>query len=347
MIEGRAMDQARIGYNPTKPRNKGSEPLSSRFSEIRKTLFPPTARLQDMTVAPVEPVWTKALTDKLGKFIIKLPDERDIAAKATRLIKRTSGLTPGLASMAGGKVRDLPIEFRSRIFLRTCDILAQDNMKGKLRSLLEAINKAASDLDPDFDATGLKAMRTLVASLGSGDPEVIEKCGHDLQAIVAKRSGTYGRKDVELDQATGRLGYLGRWAKSVLGDCTTDQLVAIFDGLVSDIKTARQPIHSRIAAALLDVLCPQIAGRLAGSLIKAAIKATAIGEVERFYWFLYLGLSRGSFDETFVRKTIDDVLGSGGHFPTELRQIVATVSQRNETVGRLLGERVEAHLAGN
>jgi hypothetical protein len=116
--------------------------------------------------------------------------------------------------------------------------------------------------------------------------------------------------------------------------------------VVSNIKTARQPIHSRIGTALLDVLCPLIAGPLAGSIVRAAIKQAETGEIERFYLFLYLGISRGSFDEAFVRATIVDVLASSGHSPVELRQIVATVSQRNETVGRLLGEGVEAHLAG-
>jgi len=58
------------------------------------------------------------------------------------------------------------------------------------------------------------------------------------------------------------------------------------------------------------------------------------------------GLDSTSFGDPCVRATVDDVLGDSGHAATELRQMVVTVFKRNETVGRLLGEQVDAHLAG-
>jgi hypothetical protein len=205
------MDTAHIGYiprTPASPRTEKKEPLSPRLSSIRRNLFPsPKKPLQDMNVAPAEAAWTERLQSKLGKFIIALPEAKDVAAKAGRLIKKTSGLTSGLSARAAIKVKEQPDDVRIRIYLRTCDLLAQDSTEGEVRTLLEAIKKAA-DLDPNFDADGLKAMQALLMSLGSGNPEAIETYGRDLQAVVEQRSGRYGRKDDERDQETGRLGYL-------------------------------------------------------------------------------------------------------------------------------------------
>ncbi len=332
----------RIGHSPKTPESPRTrkEPLSPRLSSIRKNLFPSpkASRLEDMKVAPAEAVWTEKLQRKLGKFIIALPEDKDVAAKAGGLIEETSGLTPGLSDRAAIKVKELPDDVRIRIFLRTCDLLAQDSTEGEVRTLLEAINKAA-DLDPNFDAEGLKAMQALVTSLGGGNPETVERCARDLQAIVEQRSGRYGRKDVERDQETGRLRYLGRWAKASLGVCTDDELVAMLDGLVSNIKAARKPINSRISTAILDEVCP----RIVRSLTKAVIdEETKIDEVDRFYRFLYFCLSRGSLSEHAIKSSVDDALESSAYSDAQLQQMVGDLSARNETVGRFIGERVKA-----
>jgi len=343
------MDSPRTGYHgpktPESPRAEKRELQSPRLPSIIRVLFPPTTRLEDMNVTVVQAVWTETLLKQVEEFIRRLPDDKDIATKTARLIRKTGGLTPCLSTMLADKVRELPHDLRSRIFLRTCDLLAEGNAGREVGSLLQAINKAAADLDPQFDAGAQKAMQALLASLGGGDHEAIETFGRALQAIVEKRSGAYGRRDPELNRETGRLGYLGRWAKSALGDCTTDALVDIFDGLVSNIKTARQPIHSRIGTALLDVLCPGIADRVAGSLIEAALEGAANSEVDQFYWFLYLGLSRGSFSENHLRASIDHALAVTGHSADELRRMVEALSGQNATVGRFVGERVETFLA--
>jgi hypothetical protein len=162
MIEGRVMDSPRTGNyslkTPDSPRTEKRELRSPRLSSIRRVLFPPTARLEDMTVATAPAVWTETLLKKFEKFIRRLPDDKDIAAKTARLIKKTSGLTPGLSTMMADKIRELPHDLRGRIFLRTCDILVEGGVGSEVRSFLEAINKAAAALDPQFEAEGQKAM---------------------------------------------------------------------------------------------------------------------------------------------------------------------------------------------
>ena len=334
---------SRIGYSPKTPESPRTrkEPLSPRLSSIRKNLFPSpkTTRLEEMSVATAEAVWTEKLQMKVGEFIIALPEDNDVAAKASGLIKKTSGLTPGLSDRAAIKVKELSDDVRSMIFLRTCDLLAQDSTEGEVRTLLEAIKKAACELDPDFDAEGLRGMQVLVTGLGSGNPEATERCGRNLQAIVEQRSGRYGRKDDQLDRETGRLAYLGRWAKTALVACDTDELAAMFDGLMSNIRTEREPINSRISTAILDEMCP----RIVGSLTKAVIdKETKTDEVDRFYRFLYFCLSRGSLSEHAIAAGVDDALESSAYSNAQLQQMVRDLSARNETVGGFIGERVKA-----
>jgi hypothetical protein len=113
----------------------------------------------------------------------------------------------------------------------------------------------------------------------------------------------------------------------------------MFDGLVSNIRTAREPINSRISTAILDEVCP----RIVRSLTKAVIdKETKTDEVERFYRFLYFCLSRGSLSEHVIAASVDDALESSGCSGAQLQQMVRDLSARNETVGRFIGERVKA-----
>jgi hypothetical protein len=337
------MDPAGIRYSPKAPESPRTEPRSPRLSSIRRNLFPQKTRLQDVKAAPVEAVWTEKRLQKVGDFLSTLPEAKDANATARRLIKKTSGLTPGLSDIAVSKLKELPVDMRSRIFRSVCDLLARSESEGEVRSLLEAIKAAAAQIDPSFDTIGQEAMRKLVASLGSGKPEAIEQCARDLQAIVEQRSGRYGRSDPERDPETGRLGYLDRWARSALAGCFTDELLVMFDGLVSNIRTARQPINSRIGTALLDAICPQIAGSLTAALID---EETRTGAVDRFYWFLYLCLSRGSLSEQGISARVDDALASSGCSDVQLQQMVRDLSTRNETVGNYIGERVKAKQSG-
>jgi hypothetical protein len=338
------MDPAGIRYSPKTPESPREspriEPRSPRHSAIRRALFPPP-QLQNVKAAPVEAVWTEKLLQTVGEFVSTLPEARDVMATARSLIKKTIGLD--LTDTVVGKVKALPDHMRARIFHRICDLLARNESEGKVRSLLEAIKAAAAEIHPNFDTIGQEAMQKLVASLGSGNLEAIEHCARDLQAIVEQRSGRYGRSDPELDQETGRLGYLGRWARSALAGCSTDDCAAIFDSLVSNIRTAREPINSRIGTALLDEICPQIAGSLTTALIN---EETRTGAVDRFYWFLYLCLSRGSLSEQSISARVDDALQCSGCSRRELQQLAAALSMLNETVGNYIGERVRAKLSG-
>jgi hypothetical protein len=336
------MDPAGIRYSPTpeSPRIKKEAPQSPRLSSIRRALFPPATQLQNVKTAPVAAVWTQKLLQKVGEFVSTLTEARDVMATARSLIRKTIGLD--LTEMVVGKVKELPDDERARIFRRVCDLLARNESEAKVRSLLEAVKAVAAEIHPSFDTVGQEAMGRLVASLGSGKPEAIEPCARDLQAIVEQRSGRYGRSDPELDPETGRLGYLGRWARSALAGCSTDMCVAIFEGLVSNIKTAREPINSRIGTALLDEICPQIAGALTTALIN---EETRTGAVDRFYWFLYLCLSRGSLSEQDISARVDDALKSSRCSDAQLQQMVRNLSARNATVGNYIGERVKATLS--
>src|SRR4029453_6201084 len=113
-----------------------------------------------------------------------------------------------------------------------------------------------------------------------------------------------------------RLGYLDRWAKGVLGDCTTDELVAVFDGLGPNIKSARVPTHSRISPGLLDGICPEIVSSLTRAVIN---EKTKTDEVDRFYRFLCLSLNRGSLSEQRISASVDEALESSGYSDVQLQ----------------------------
>ena len=331
------MEPAGIRYSPKapeSPRTAQNEPLSPRQS-ARRRLFPEKP-LQNMKVA-AEVVWTEKLLRKVGDFVSTLPEAENVTATAKSLIRNTIGL--GLTDMVVSKVKALPDDMRARIFRRVCDLLARSALEGEVRSLLEAIKAAATEFEPSFDTIGKEAMQKLVASLGSGNPEAIEQCARDLQAIVEQRSDLYGHSDPERDPETGRLGYLGRWARNPLAGCDIDKLVILFDGLVSNIKIARTPINSRIGTALLDEICPQIVRSLTTALIN---EETRTGAVDRFYWFLYLCLSRGSLSEQGISACVDDALQCSGCSDVQLQQMLRDLSARNETVGNFIGERVKA-----
>jgi hypothetical protein len=79
------------------------------------------------------------------------------------------------------------------------------------------------------------------------------------------------------------------------------------------------------------------------SLTTALInEETRTGAVDRFYWFLYLCLSRGSLSEQGISARVDDALQCSGCSDVQLQQMLRDLSARNETVGNYIGERVKA-----